>query len=534
MRSRFRPPDPNSSPSGPSTVPQAWRQPPQPSVDVSLPDLADPAPASHRPGPDRDPPERVASERVDTAWGGLRRMSADDALARVSAGADVPLEAIDTEAGAAGFADTASPQDAGASSIIGGSWVGVDETTIEVTQGVRVDGEVEREIDGISRALDELGLSRCAAEDAQRWPLAVVATGRDYARVWALNALLLLLTAGLYYPWARSSRLQYLDGHTLLAGMPLQFLGRAWRLMRGLAAMLLAAGSVATVAGWAEHGEVWAAWVALLWVPALHHARVRHRIEHSSWQGLRFHFDGGWLAAYAAFSVPIMLGLSAALLAVAADSGPTGTAFDPNDAQGPVLAAALLALLALAAAPLAAWMVLRYHQIHLRLGPLKAQWHVDPVMMYRAALPMGAAWLVWGGIAVGLGWWATRAGTQPLGVLVVLPLLWVLAAVPKAHTQWRLQNLVWNHTGNRYLRFRSELDWGGYWRQQLKHHVLILLTLGIYTPWAAVHTRRMRLAAVSVISRIVPDELVVGLHNPTSQLADSRFSDEMTGLRLGW
>ncbi|TAK83594.1 MAG: DUF898 family protein [Aquabacterium sp.] len=447
--------------------------------------------------------------------------------------------------------DTSSFDTTGAaSSVIGGSWIGVDETDVETAQGVRVDGEVQRDLDTISRALDDLGLSRCAPEDAQRWPLHVVVESRRYAGVWFLNLLLTIVTAGFYYPWARLSRLQYLDAHTLVAGMPMGFHGDPTRLTRGMLALFIAVCSVAGVLLWRPGAYAWAAWVALLWLPALAHARIRHRLQHTSWQGLIFDFSASWAAAYWAHVLPLLLGLAACLLIdqwphqagveqtwMLADG--VAVSFVPSAWFG--AAAGLLSVAACALAPLALWMVLRYRQSSLQLGPLRTEWHVEAGLLYRTAGPLVAAWVAWlllaVGIWIGLSWAASEGHLGPHGYWVAsgcaAALAWLTAFLPRALTQARLQNLVWAHTGNRYLRFRSALATGPYAQLLFKHHLLALLTLGFYTPWAAVAQRRARLGAVFVISRIVPDELVVGLHNPASQL-DSRFVDEMTGLRLGW
>ena len=106
-------------------------------------------------------------------------------------------------------------------------------------------------------------------------------------------------------------------------------------------------------------------------------------------------------------------------------------------------------------------------------------------------------------------------------------------AALRAYAHVRLQNLAWSHTGNRYLRFRSNLELGPYMALQLRNRLLVLLTVGLYAPWAAASARRMRAGAVAVVSRIVPDEFVSVIAGRPSQLA-ADAADELLGLRIGW
>jgi len=77
----------------------------------------------------------------------------------------------------------------------------------------------------------------------------------------------------------------------------------------------------------------------------------------------------------------------------------------------------------------------------------------------------------------------------------------VCAAV-MPYVQARLQNLVWNKTGNRYLRIRSKLPVADFVQLQCRHALLLVLTAGLYWPWAVMATRRMRTHAVTVWSRV--------------------------------
>ena len=65
---------------------------------------------------------------------------------------------------------------------------------------------------------------------------------------------------------------------------------------------------------------------------------------------------------------------------------------------------------------------------------------------------------------------------------------------------------------------------------RLRHGLLLLATLGLYAPWAQVAARRMRLQALTIVSRVVPDDLAATVR----QAGDTRPGGELFGLDLGW
>ena len=72
----------------------------------------------------------------------------------------------------------------------------------------------------------------------------------------------------------------------------------------------------------------------------------------------------------------------------------------------------------------------------------------------------------------------------------------------------RMQNLLWNRTKAGQLRFESGLRYWSLVGLTMKNWLLVVLTLGLYWPFAAVATARLRLESVTVYTRLDPDELV--------------------------
>lgn len=331
-------------------------------------------------------------------------------------------------------------------------------------------------------------------------PVVLNVRASDYARIWIVNVLLTLLTLGLYLPWARVRSQRYFLRRTLVAGHVLDYHAPPARhLPRYGLVLALVAGVVGACMGSPLAGLL-AFSMALAVTPLAVHTSLTQRMAHTSWAGRRLNFKGQFTAVYGALLMPLMGVLIAAWLTLA------GATFHHPlwwVALGFVIALWLLGV------PLFWWAYFHYRQGNLELGPLRLWWQVSPVAMVMLWVRT-AAWsvlvssLVMGLGAIGLGallWWRGPANGPWLLSTGAFSLAAVLAAVVP-YVQARLQNLVWNKTGNRALRFRSLLSVKGYVLLQLRHALLLVLTLGFYWPWAVVASRRMRTEALTVWARV--------------------------------
>jgi uncharacterized membrane protein YjgN (DUF898 family) len=110
--------------------------------------------------------------------------------------------------------------------------------------------------------------------------------------------------------------------------------------------------------------------------------------------------------------------------------------------------------------------------------------------------------------------------------------LLALQIVPRPYFTSRMQNLVWSRTGNRVMRFRSRLRFKPLLALTVKNWLLMLLTLGLYWPFAAVAVTRMRLQAVSVVTRVDPAELLDDAREDEREAAGDAAGD-LFGLDIG-
>lgn len=338
---------------------------------------------------------------------------------------------------------------------------------------------------------------------------------RDFVRIWWRHALIVLLTGGLALPWARAANRRWLLQHTRVGGHALNLdvsVQGLW--LRDFLGVSLLAGVVGALAGEAQWAALLAVALACAAVPIWLHLRLTDDLARITWAGRRLAFDGSLPALYR--GVGLAFGC-AALLAAAG----LWLWRHPH----PVSAVAWGVCLALVLAGLPAWWWrwLAYRQQRLRLGPLALTWRGAPSVFWQ----LGLRTLAWGGVAAaGVGGalclaWAVAVmalGWQPApGVSRWLLVLWwggsAVAVWPFLVA--RLQNLAWNHTGCRHLRFRSKLHAGVYVRMRLTHLALVVSSCGVYWPWAVFHAWRARTEAMSVRARVDPE--VLAAHWPVAQ-----------------
>ena len=365
-------------------------------------------------------------------------------------------------------------------------------------------------------------------------------SGSEYFRIWIVNLLLMLVTLSLYYPWAKVRRLRYFYGNTLVDGQPLDFHGKPLMMLRGylLVGLLLVlysvAGKFSPLAGLAAFAIVAAIW------PALLKSSMQFRLANTSWRGLRFRFTGTVAGAYKAILplfVPGLLTL-AALVAV------------PDEANPPLWYAGLVGGVTFVALLVLPWLwfkLKQYQHQNFSLGPLRTELRTDVWAFYRVFLKtlgvfLGVVVLIVGVMVVlgALGLASVLPGRSGagLGAAIFAGLLagviglLAMQIVPRPYFTSRMQNLLWSRTGNQSMRFRSKLKFRPLLMLTLKNWLLMLLTLGLYWPFAAVALTRMRLEAVTVITRVDPADLLGDSRTAEGEAAGDAAGD-LFGLDIG-
>jgi len=95
----------------------------------------------------------------------------------------------------------------------------------------------------------------------------------------------------------------------------------------------------------------------------------------------------------------------------------------------------------------------------------------------------------------------------------------------------RFQNLVWGRTESAEVGFTSTLRFWPLLGLTAKNWALVLVTLGLYWPFAAVAMARLRLSAVSVQMHVPVDDLVARTERSNDATGDA--AGDLFGIDIG-
>lgn len=313
------------------------------------------------------------------------------------------------------------------------------------------------------------------------------------------------MTLSLYHPWAKVRRLRYFFGNTLVDGHALDFHGNPRKMLRGylLVGLLVICYSVA---GRFSPGAAVAAVVIFAIVfPALLRASMQFRLANTSWRGLRFRFAGSLDGAYRAMLPLFVPTLLFALMGLGIDDKlhPPSWYFK---------CFGLIMLLAVVLTPLVWWNFKRYQHDHYGLGQWQTRLTMGPGGLYGLMFKIfGVSLLssfvvgilvaiVGGAIGFGLGketWAHNRVMATVLLTIGILVFYLFALLIPAPYAISRAQNLIWSNTRCDEVRFDSRLRFGPLAGLTIKNWLLMVVTLGLYFPFASVAFYRMRIESVT-------------------------------------
>lgn len=322
--------------------------------------------------------------------------------------------------------------------------------------------------------------------------LSFTGSGSEFFRIWIVNTLLSIVTLGIYSAWAKVRTLQYFYRNTSLDGATFDYHGRPMAILKGRAIVFV-------LAGLFQFSGIVSPLLTLVLVlvfagvfPFLLLRSLRFRMANSSYRGLRFAFAGNNAEAYKVFLLwPILTALS------------------------------LYAL-----APLAHQRFKRYQHNNTRFGTAPFAFDATAGDFYgtylRTGLVMAAFMLASAVAGVALG---TAAGQSGAVVAVILGMMTIGTTLGfmmiRPYFTARLQNLVWNHTTLAPHRFRSEVRARRLLFISLTNGIGIVLTLGLFLPFARVRATRYRVESMTMLAAGPLDAFVAGEAEQVGALGDA-------------
>jgi len=351
-----------------------------------------------------------------------------------------------------------------------------------------------------------------------------VGTGGDYFGIWIVNLLLLIVTLGLYFPWARVRKLQFFAGHTDVGGHRLQFTGVARQMFLGFSLAMVAFIAYYTAEAFAPALSLAIiAAFALVW-PWVFRAALRFRLAKTEWRGLPFAFTGTNAGAYRML-LPLYL-----LVAIAGLIGLGSSLFigvpsnDPSlnvDSPMVYLIGSFTGLGVIAVLLLGPWIqfrIKRYQHSHYRFADRQSRFTARVGSFYLLFFKTFCVFLI-SLILIGLvlGLAAAIAGATDIGAIVRVGeamdespfalvggifiavlgffLLWQAVTAYFIRT---LHNITWGHTAGNGFAFAANLKFWPFFGLRVLNLVLKSLTLGLYTPFAQVAIAKMKLDSLAL------------------------------------
>jgi uncharacterized membrane protein YjgN (DUF898 family) len=312
-----------------------------------------------------------------------------------------------------------------------------------------------------------------------------------------LNLVLNLLTLGLYWPFAQARRQAFFYRHTWVGEHALGFHANPWALFQAhLLMLVLALLNVLVYLFMPPLAWLPALLLLLLW-PALWHASLVFRLSQTRWQDQDLRFTGSAAQAYFIL-LPLGLPVFFAVTWACMSAQPGGGGLARDRAFWLPMALALTGMLLCVP-----WWWARLQDYLLRNSRFGTE-HSEPDQGLLARGLYRLSGEVLGGVLLLLaalaGAWTLRpVADLGAGRVAVMGFgLLLCAAALKAYVEARVHHLIWSQARNARIRFHSTLRCRDLCRVSVENAVLILLSLGLFWPFAAVRKRRLKLQAMRV------------------------------------
>ncbi len=308
----------------------------------------------------------------------------------------------------------------------------------------------------------------------QKHPFEFTGSGSEYFKIWIVNLLLTIVALGIYSAWAKVRRNQYFYRNTRLAGAHFDYHGQPCAILIG---RLLVLGFYLLYVLTLNIYPIIAIIIlllAMLFVPCLIQKSLKFKLHNASYRGLRFKFAGGLGGAYRTFLL------------------------------WPILTPFTLYLLA----PFTHQRIKQYQHSHSFFGQSKFSFAQGAGGFY-VVYGLGFLMIIFlgllvGGIfgAMGFDWFDDYP--DPVAVMVAFALVYftiilaILLIGPFVSA--RLQNLIWNGTRLGAHQFESTLQARQLYWLYITNFLGILLTFGLFKPFASVRLLRYRLSCLSLVA----------------------------------
>lgn len=346
-------------------------------------------------------------------------------------------------------------------------------------------------------------------------------TGAEYFRIWIVHVLFTVLSLGIYSAWAKVRKARWFAQHTTLLGDPFDYHGQPRKILLGRLVALALFIAYSQSFQWSAIAGLVMVGVLLVLGPALYGAAQRFRMLNTSWRGIRFGFEASQKTLYAVCT-PLVFAWTA---------GTVWTAFNGSPKW----------LLAITAASALGWPAIhaslkstqhrqtRYGEQAFSFRPAVGSFYA----LYACTLGIALVGMLVAGFANLVFAIVVPKSQAPLtGFLVGITIVGLIYLVASAYFMARLQRLVWSHTRLGEVRFGSTIHATDLLLLLTGNVLLVVLTAGLYWPFAAVAIARYRVQSITVESNASLLDIAAQTRQRSTAVGDAAF--DFFGLDLGW
>ncbi|WP_211466189.1 YjgN family protein [Collimonas silvisoli] len=314
--------------------------------------------------------------------------------------------------------------------------------------------------------------------------------GSEYFRIWIVNLLLSIVTLGVYSAWAKVRRTRYFYDNTNINATSFEYHGNPIAILKGrIIAVILIGGYNITIKISPGLGLLALA-LMLAAMPWLIWKSYQFKLYNSSYRGIRFGFRGSAGRSYFNYLLlPLLSGITLGLLLPFAHQrskkylhdeskfGATHFSFDAS--------------------------VGSFYKTYLIGAAVALLGYIVIMAAFGSTLAALSSGLKYAGVAV----------LANVGLLLLSLYAWTFLIMPLFLTM--IQNLIWNHTKLGQHQFQSKLKWSKTAFIMITNLIGIVVTLGLFTPFAHIRWFKYRIESVTLhatgsLDNFVADEEAQG------------------------
>lgn len=336
--------------------------------------------------------------------------------------------------------------------------------------------------------------SRSSAPERTRHSFSFTGNGFEYFKIWIVNILLSIVTLGIYSAWAKVRNKQYFYGNTHIADATFEYTAEPLKILKGrIIAFALYIG-IGISAHISPILQIVVSVLFLAFLPWIIVASLRFNARHSSYRNISFRFHGTIGGALATFIGWPILGILSLGLLFPFVWKKQAAYVTNNHSYG--------------AEPFS-------FDVHVK------EYYKMLLMLIGATVVFAVAFSVLGGATLmsvfGLG------DFNPAAMLALIPMMLAYLAFYVglgAYVVVTMANIHWNNTRLQNHQFEANWSVFSYFKLLVINTIGILITLGLFVPFAKVRTAAYKAEHTSLVVQGDLDGFIANKLEESNSLAE--------------